>query len=606
MSPISIRPRWPAYLLACSGISVLAGTHSASLGLRPDIRATDPAPGFPPTPYTINSVVGADRFYAEGYAGFGVVVGNAEAGHVWGGTDPGAPAGSYEAGHAFLRGQVSRYVGSPNFTPGFPVEYDYHATMVGHAIAGAGPLTGSSMGVSPFSQLWSGAIATSFGNAGDPRPTGTFEITDTSFHRVYSDFFYGANPTGRGADVVNGSWGGGPDTDASGILARATDGLAKANPLTTYVVSAGNDGPAFNSVTDISAGYNNISVGALSGPWATHPFKTLSEFSSRGPSDFYNPDTQETVPGVRATVDLAAPGEDLRLAAYLYPTGGNSGVIGGVDPFAGIPQPLDGYSFLFSSGTSFSAPIVSGGVALLKEVAYSLYGDNDAARDTRVVKSVLQSSADHGVGGWKNGQYTDGSGVVRTDQSLDFRYGAGGLDLNRTFETFASNDSTADVAGLTYDGTISRRGWDFGSVDSLDDSNTYLFDQELGGRVSVTLNWFVDRTYGYLDRTEEIQSDDLSFANLDLEIWTVDEFGNLVSLYAASESLYNNTEHLYVHLAKGRYAIRVLFDGFVYGDTSSVEFGLAWAVPEASGRGAILGLAMMVLASRRRGMVRAA
>lgn len=593
------RPMSQLLMLAFAASPAWAGQHIGLLPVQSDIRATSPLSGTPPTPFTINSLVGADRFYNEGYAGFGVIIGNAEAGHVWGGTDTSAAPGSTEAGHSFLRGQVARYVGSSNFTAGEPVEYDFHATMVGHAIAGAGPLTGSSMGIAPFSQLWSGAIATSFGSPGDARPTTSFGITDQSFHTVYSDFFYGANSSGRGADVVNSSWGGGDDTDGSGLLARAADGLAKANPLTTFVTSAGNDGPGKNTVTDMSAAYNNITVGALTGPWSKSPFRSAAEFSSRGASDFFNPVTGQTVNGVRATIDLVAPGEDLRLAAYLGATGGNSSTLGGTDPFAGTPQPADGYSFIFASGTSFAAPIVAGGVGLLKEVAYSLYGSNDYARDSLVMKSVLQSSADHTVSGWNNGQELI-NGVVRTEQALDFTYGAGGLDLNRAFETFASSDSTADVAGLTYDGTISRRGWDYGSLSFDDLANTYVFEDELKGPLSVTLNWFVDRTYSYLDRTEEITSDDLSFANLVLEIWTTDDQGNLVSLYASSDSEYNNTEHLYVNMAKGRYALRVVWDGVVYGDLSNVDFGLAWAVPEASPHAAVLGLGVLGLSVWRR------
>ncbi len=589
-----------AILLAVAAIpAAFAAPHSAVLPFESDLRATPPIVGFPPTSYTINEIVGAERFYAEGFTGLGVVVANAEAGHIWAGTDPSATPGSYEAGHSFLRGQVARYVGSPDFSPGYPVEYDFHATMVGHALAGAGPLTGSSIGIAPFATLWSGAIATSFGNPGDPRPSANFEITDASFHRVYQDFFSGTNPDGRRADVINSSWGGGDDTDGSGILARATDGLAFANPLTTFVVSAGNSGPNANSVTDMSAAYNNISVGALAGPWSTHPFRQAAEFSSRGPSDFYNPVTQETVPGVRATVDIVAPGEDLRLAAYLYATGGNSDQIGPPNPFLPLPEPADGFSFIFASGTSFSAPIVAGGVGLLKEVAYSHYGGADEALDSRVMKSVLQASADHNLIGWNNGQSTDGSGVVRTEQALDYTYGAGGLDLNRAFETFAGSGITADVPGLTDDGEIAPRGWDYGGLSYNDPANIYYFDQDLSGQLSVALNWFVDRTYEYLDLTEEITSEDLSFADLNLELWTVDSDGQLDTLYAISESLYNNTEHLYVLLDSGRYALRVLLEDFIYGEADLVTFGLAWVVPESSTSAAVIVLGVIVLSCCR-------
>lgn len=589
-----------AILLALTALpAAFAAQWSAVLPFESDIRATAPAVGFPPTPYTINEIIGAERFYAEGFTGLGVVVANAEAGHIWAGTDPSAAPGSYEAGHSFLRGQVARYVGAPDFSPGYPVEYDYHATMVGHALAGAGPLTGSSLGIAPFSTLWSGAIATSFGNPGDPRPSGAFTLTDASFHQVYQDFFYGTNPGGRRADVVNSSWGGGDDADGSGILARATDGLAFANPLTTFVVSAGNRGPEANSVTDIAAAYNNISVGALTGPWSAHPFRQAAEFSSRGPSDFYNPVTQETVKGVRATVDIVAPGEDLRLAAYLYATGGNSDRIGSSNPFLPVPEPADAFSFIFASGTSFSAPLVAGGVGLLKEVAYTRYGGAEEALDSRVMKSVLQASADHNLLGWNNGQYTDGSGVVRTEQALDYTYGAGRLDLNQAFETFAGHDITADVLGLTDDGKIAPRGWDYGGLSYDDPANIYYFDRDLSGQLSVALNWFVERTYGYQDLTEEITSEDLSFANLNLELWTVDATGQLDTLYAISESLYNNTEHLYVLLDSGRYALRILLEGFVYGQADFVTFGLAWAVPESSTPAAGIVLGVIVLSCCR-------
>src|SRR4029078_6585924 len=117
------------------------------------------------------------------------------------------------------------------------------------------------------------------------------------------------------------------------------------------------------------------------------------------------------------------------------------------------------------NGTSFAAPSVTGGAALLYDAAYSLLGATPNARDTRVMKAVLMNSADKTLG-WNNGQvaHPNGNGGVLTTQSLDSRLGTGRMNLNRAFDQLLSG--TTDVAGAAAGvvGTVENIGWDFGQV----------------------------------------------------------------------------------------------------------------------------------------------
>lgn len=371
----------------------------------------------------------------------------------------------------------------------------------------------------------------------------------------------------------------------------ATDGLARQNPTVTFVVAAGNDGPTAGSVSGFSAGYNNIAVASL-GAGSDGSYLTPSDFSSAGPADFYNPATKETIKGVRATVAIAAPGENEVLAYY----GGATGTLAEIaDPQYATSTDL---YLVNQSGTSFAAPTVAGGVSLLKDLSYgNPFLDTDEARDTRVIRSVLMAGAVATVG-WNNGQ-TLKNGVISTTQSLDYQTGAGRMDLTRSGNIYAFG--TADVAG-TKGGTVSSEGWDFGSVD-LGTTNDYLFDNAFAGDVELTisLNWFVNRSF---DNANDTAAEG-SFANLDLEIWSVSETGVFENLIATSDSLYNNSEFLrFVLPQDGYYGFKITFEGVVYdlGATAdqlltSEEYGVAWdveAIPEPS-TWALFGVAVITL-----------
>ncbi len=521
----------------------------------------------------VNSIVGWDLFFDSGYGGQGRIVANVEAGHVWSDHEVFIRPGATPAVGLFLTGD-----GALN-------EFDFHATMVGHVMAGSGYLadvgefTLAGIGIAPLAEIWSGAIATAYST----ESLGAFAVSDISILSTYQPMFEGIG--GRRADVINSSWGG-VDPAANSPIAVALDGMARENPETALVVSAGNSAAA--PVGSPASGFNGITVGSLGGS----DFLTPSSFSSRGVVDFYNPVTDELLQGVRSGVHISAPGEFLFLSAYL----GNSGSIGAWEGSAGIglpidPSPTDLY-FFNMDGSSFSSPMVAGGISLLRQVAddgnspFNLQGV-DGATDARVIRSVLMAGATE-TAGWDNGQILE-DGVVRTLMAVDAAAGAGRLNLETTADIYLLSE-TRNLE--TRGGNITGSGWDFGSI-GVGESIDYFFteDFEDGSSLTVSLNWFAGRSYLGLpaDETEPFSSNDY-FADLNLQVWKV-EGGDFFQLVAESVTVYNSMEFLRIEIAEAAtYGLRVTFLGLVFdaGDHSADQesYGLAWnaapPIPEPS------------------------
>jgi len=534
----------------------------------------------------VNYIVGAQRFYNSGYFGQNTLIANVEAGHIWSGHEvfdrsgfglPNSPALSYNA--------TSDPLTSPELG-----SVDYHATMVGNVLAGTGDLGNGNLsllgaGMAPLATLWSGAIATTWDHT--PANIGSFEISDASFLAPYKAFFGGT--LGRKPDVINSSWGF-DDPAAQAGENRILDALAAANSSVAFVRSAGNGGPTAAP----GAGLNGITVGSLGGGADAHPFLRKSDFTSGAAADFYNPGTGITVTGVRAAVAIAAPGEDFALAAYLQKTGS-------LRDYWTTSDPTNNLYFVNQSGTSFASPVVAGGVGLLKDAAYgnaNLSGRAEAF-DTRVIKSVIQAGATETTD-WNNGQHLV-NGVVTTTQGLDYAVGAGRLDLDTSWTIYA--DGTTDVPGVA-GGAIALDGWDLGTV-AAGTPNDYFFNLAFSGdtQLTISLNWFVDDLFNDATGTATYGS----FANLDLEVWSVVN-GLFDQEVASSDSLYNNSEFLRFVAGGGSYGLRVTFAGMVYnldGASSSESYGLAWsavAVPEPAIWGVACGgllLAVVIFRHRR-------
>ncbi len=515
-----------------------------------------------PSPFSginINQFLGATRFYNAGYDGTGVRLANIEAGHV-------------DSNHSTLTHVTTRITGT-----GAVGTVQSHATNSTSAMAGriSGQFPGTyfEQGIASGATTYSGAIATSFG-AGN-----AFNLTNASTASVYSAMIQTGTglPGGQTVDVFNSSWG---FTDPTGFnqLTAGVDGLIN-NTGVVSVFSAGNSGPGANTVGGIGAGYNSITVGALGSDQANPAYNTVSTFSSRGPNDFFNPQTGTLIPAAtsqRAAVDISAPGQNLTLAT----AGGNPNLYA-----------------VNAAGTSFAAPLVAGGAALVVDAGKDLYGGGTSI-DGRVVKAVLLNSADK-TAGWSNGLAANNSGVQTTTQSLDFNVGAGRMNLDAAFDQFVNttNGGMAGTTDLTSGNEISNVGWDFGNVAAGGSQNYFITDLLAGGSTfKSTLTWFADRNPGALNNFNG--TSELHFANLDLSVFQYDGplTKNILSTVAQSISMFNLVEHLTFNLsATGYYGLRVSYTGALWnfnGQTSE-SYGLAWssasaAVPEPSTTAALM------------------
>jgi len=523
---------------------------------------------------SINEVVGATTFYQNGYTGSRAIVGVVEGGHIWN-------------GHETLQ-HVDTFVDAlatysqHNVDPRQLGEIGRHATWVGHTVAGRTPGNNEyQKGIAYGASLWSGAMATDY--FGEPYTGNWGWSRGYAFTAPYSQMTL-TGVDGRRADVINSSWGfssvDDPELRGGNHLFTVTlDGMAKQSRA-VFVAIAGNEGNSpERSLRAPGNGYNGITVGALSNDLSSPPYNQIGSFSSRGAQDYNGPDG--FVPNIRAIVDIVAPGDNLSLAFYGGTTGGNSG---GIDPSNGAN---DWYSFNMG-GTSFAAPIVSGGATLLVDVARDRFASNiENAKDGQVIKAVLLNAAAK-PGDWNNGQSLV-SGVMTTTQALDYTYGAGKLDLNQAFDQYTTG--TTDIPGPMPNGaSVKEIGWDFGEI-VQDGVNEYFFEESLlaGTEFTATLNWFVDRTWEQTLDGGGVISTDNSFTNLSLELWLLDEDGVIDELVALSDAEYINTEHFSFTLEEsGEYALAVRWMGERYDfvDNDFQTYGLAWsatAVPEPTG-----------------------
>lgn len=530
-----------------------AGTLEAS----PDSATNDfyaaPIVGGTPQWVTfVNDLVGWRPYAEAGFLGSSTVVGNIEAGHIW-------------SGHEAFRRPPSSTNGYVIYSNAHALnQLDYHATMVGHVLAGTG-FNGASydligLGMAADAAVLSGSVATSFLS----NSLGSFSTSYQSVVTPYRAFMTGQGVP-RAADVINSSWGG-DDPAAASPEAVALDGLAAQNRFSALVASAGNFANA--QVGWPGAGFNGITVGALGGK----TFLAPTEFSSRGLVDFYDPSTGTVVSNARVAVDIAAPGDQLYLAAYL---GNQGGIAAALPGFVQEPSPTNQY-FYNVGGTSFASPTVAGGLSVLKDVAnrdalWNLNGLTNA-KDTRVAKSVLMAGAMETFG-WDNAQTRASNGVIVTTAALDRVTGAGAMDMLRSGDAYFFG--TRDVTG-TNGGVVTSAGWDFGTV-GLGTNNSYIFDGVFGQPVELTvsLNWFAGRAF---DMDTDLGSN-LSFADLNLEVWEVTG-GSFSALVASSGTTYNNSEYLRLDLAGDKtYGLRVAFEDMVFdltGAVTSESYGLAW------------------------------
>ena len=550
--------------------------------------------------FDVNAFLGADRYYdhATPITGQNTITTNLEAGFFWN-------------GHETLQHvatNTTNFVADATSWGGASIEakYDRHATEASMLIGGRMTVGGDAVlqeGIAYGTDLRTAAIASSWNGS----------VYALSFNFGPNSFFTPYEQTFGVADVVNSSWGG---TDPSGTdgYTVAMDAYCFQNPTTTYIASAGNTGPNANTVGTPGAGYNAITVAALGN---ANTYDTVASFSSRGPQDFgyinaSNVDVITT--GVRAAVDIAAPGTSLVSAFYGGQNGGNNTSLpGSIDD----GSDADAYSSGIA-GTSFSAPLVAGGASLVASAAKTLpsLSANAAARESVVVKALLLAGADK-TAGWSNGQQTVTVGsdtYLSTTQSLDWEVGAGRMNLDTTFDLQLNGQT--DVAGTaTGDlGDVVKTGWDYGASILGTDNNYVISDWLRGGTTfTATLTWLRNRAWDY----STFNYDDVAQADLNLSVYALDGSDTFTTLIARSESLYNTVEHLSFTLPNsGYYGLRIEYPNNTFDNSGTwgtvadpQNYALSWqAVPEPSSMVlagmAGVGLAVATVARRRKQRMR--
>lgn len=225
--------------------------------------------------------------------------------------------------------------------------------------------------------------------------------------------------------------------------------------------------------------------------------------------------------------------------------------------------------------TSFSTPQVAGAAAILIQAALRGDGgdDTNSAADLRTVKALLLNGAVKPAD-WTNSNFSP----------LDFRYGAGVVNVFNSYEQLAGGKSSFNFSTNISSGnahlpvaltnSISNlHGWDFNTntSDATDDGvNHYFFnvnnDSALAGfAATITLVW---------NRSQSISPDIHSDINhLALFLYNCAN-SNLVM---CSTSVVDNVQHIFLpRLAPGRYDLQVWKAGGLGIAGDSETYALAW------------------------------
>ena len=519
--------------------------------------------------FDISAFLGAGRYYSNGITGQKTKTANLEAGHIWN-------------GHETLQHVTNYFASSSTWSNGNTAGlYDRHATWVGMVIGGRMTTNGTikQQGIAYGTDLLSRAIATDWSS---PAYALSFGVSSATYRAAFTNAF-------AQADVINSSFGY-TDQSGSNSFTTFTDAIACSNRAKTYVVSAGNSGSGTNTVGAPGSGYNTITVGALG---SANSYNSVASFSSRAPQDFltYTGSTTNTasiIAGVRAAVDISAPGTSIQSAYFGGQSGGNNATLTGSTSWS-----TNSNSYSSVDGTSFSAPIVAGGVALMASAAKTLpaLSNNSEAVQSVVLKSILLTAADK-TSGWSNGQGTT-NGVITTSQSLDWAVGAGRMNLDRTFDLQVNGQKGVSGTNTGSLGLVSASGWDLGAAQRSVTNSYTLSGRLLGGSTfTTTLSWLRERTYT-LSGGFNFTARDQAQANLNLSLWQLGVENTFEALVAQSVSLYNVVEHLSFALpTNGYYGLRVTYasntfdvtSGQNWGSAGNLQsYGLAWSGSSLAG-----------------------
>lgn len=213
----------------------------------------------------------------------------------------------------------------------------------------------------------------------------------------------------------------------------------------TFVVAAGNDGPAVSTLGSPGIAYNGITIANMDD----------RNTYTRGDDAIYSSSSRGPTKGGRFKPDIAAPGTNIYSTAFNW-NGGPSG------------SNLD---FISMSGTSMAAPHITGAVALLRQTGVT---------SPLAQKAILINTTD--TSGWKS---DIGWGYANLQRAFEQRstYFLSSVSANGhagAFKFFSSGSTLQEL----YATLVWNRHVESSSLQGyLDDLDLYLYDLSTGNEV---------------------------------------------------------------------------------------------------------------------------
>lgn len=412
--------------------------------------------------------------------------------------------------------------------------------------------TGGSAGVAPTAFLFSGMFGSGQNNAALADQNIIQQAAAVQHPIVATNFSFGS------------SQGAGYTYNGTALLTEYVDWSARVNNV-LYVVS-GNENPAgFAIPTD---NYNGITVSFTQ--------QSGGVFNQINPGNVFT----EAPANGRSVVGLTAPGTNINL------TGVNS-------------------SYYTASGTSFAAPQVTAGDALVvnydnNQIAAGNLTFEDAEQ-VPVEKAILLNSADKIQDNTPNGYLLGMNKTITTtgggnyfnsiaynnpnqNVPLDPQMGSGQLDVARAITQAAGGEShslaTAHVPLI---------GWDYSFTVGNGDQNKYVFNSPLsaGSFISATLDWDRMVTLNDPDPTDTTvfhTGDTFNVVGLtDLHL-LLETVGADPTVVWSSVSDIDSIQQIFFQIpVTGDYQLVVQQVGATAGGGLDQDYGIAWwAVPEPS------------------------